>query len=186
MKKIYLGANYYPEDWDESFVDSDIAKMKECGFNVVRIGEFAWYMDELKEGEFSFTWLHNVVDKVRSARIGVIMGTPTATPPHWLYRKYPDMATVSSSGTRTSHGGRRYCCSCHPEYLTYCDRIVEKLGEEFGSDPGVIGWQIDNEIYPWEPGCCCEHCLDAFHRHLYDKYKTVDALNQAWNLNLFS
>ena len=183
---IYLGANYYPEDWDESEIDSDIEKMLECGFNVVRIAEFAWHKSEPREGEISFTWLHKVVDKMREAGIGVIMGTPTATPPHWLYRKYPDMATTSPSGVRTSHGGRRHACSCHPEYLRYCDGIVEALGKEFGADPGVIGWQIDNEIYPWEPGCCCENCHAAFHQHLYRKYGSVEAINKAWNLELFS
>ena len=111
MKKLLLGVNYYPEDWDESYVDSDIEKMLECGFNVVRIAEFAWKKMEPKEGEFSFEWLHTVVDKMHRAGIGVILGTPTATPPHWLFKKYPDMATLSSSGVRTSHGGRRHCCS---------------------------------------------------------------------------
>ena len=186
MQEIYLGANYYPEDWNEELIDSDIAKMKECGFNVVRIGEFAWAKDEPQEGQYSFTWLHNVVDKMRSAGISVILGTPTATPPHWLYRKYPDMATLSPSGVRTSHGGRRHCCSSHPAYQRYCRIIVEKLGEEFGADPGVIGWQIDNEIYPWEPGCCCQYCIEAFHTHLREKYQTVECLNREWNLNLFS
>jgi beta-galactosidase GanA len=186
MKKIYLGANYYPEDWDESCIDEDIVKMKECGFNVVRIGEFAWKKDEPREGEFDFDWLHRVVDKMRDAGISVIMGTPTATPPNWLYRKYPDMATLSPSGVRTSHGGRRHCCSCHPEYLRYSAIIVEKLAQEFGDDPAIIGWQIDNEIYPWEPGCTCRHCQDAFHAHLAEKYGSVEEINRAWNLNLFS
>lgn len=186
MKKIYIGANYYPEDWDESCIDGDIVKMKECGFNVVRIGEFAWKKDEPREGEFDFSWLHRVVDKMHGAGISVIMGTPTATPPSWLYRKYPDMATLSPSGVRTSHGGRRHCCSCHPEYLRYSAIIVEKLAKEFKDHPAIIGWQIDNEIYPWEPGCVCPHCLDAFHAHLAEKYGSVEEINRAWNLNLFS
>lgn len=186
MNKIYLGANYYPEDWDEHLIDEDILKMKECGFNVVRIGEFAWKKDEPQEGVFDFSWLHRVVDKMRDAGISVIMGTPTATPPNWLYRKYPDMATLSPSGIRTSHGGRRHCCSCHPEYLRYSAIIVEKLAQEFGNDPAIIGWQIDNEIYPWEPGCTCQYCQDAFHTHLAEKYGSVEEINRAWNLNLFS
>ncbi len=183
---IYLGANYYPEDWDENLIDFDIAKMKECGFNVVRVAEFAWKKMEPKEGEFSFTWLHKVVDKMREAGIGVILGTPTATPPHWLLKKYPDMAMLSPSGVRTSHGGRRHACSSHPEYQRYSRIIVEKMGEEFGADPGVIGWQIDNEIYAWEPGCCCEYCQKNFHTHLEEKYGSVEEINRAWNLNLFS
>lgn len=186
MDKLYLGANYYPEDWDESCIDEDIVKMKECGFNVARIGEFAWKKDEPKEGEFDFSWLHRVVDKLHSAGISVIMGTPTATPPHWLYRKYPDMATLSSDGVRRSHGGRRHACSCHPGYQHYSGIIVEKLAQEFGNHPGIIGWQIDNEIYPLDPGCVCDHCLDAFHKHLLEKYGSVENVNKAWNLNLFS
>ena len=186
MKKILLGANYYPEDWDEDLIDSDIKKMKECHFNVVRIAEFAWKKMEPSEGEYSFTWLHKIVDKMREGGIGVILGTPTATPPSWLYKKHPDMATVSPSGVRTSHGGRRHCCSSHPVYQEYSRKIVTKMAEEFGSDPGVIGWQIDNEIYHWDPGCCCSYCHSDFHAWLRKKYGNVEAINTAWNLNLFS
>ncbi|MBQ2749028.1 MAG: beta-galactosidase, partial [Clostridia bacterium] len=60
MSNIYLGANYYPEDWDEELIDFDIEKMKECGFNVVRIAEFSWKKMEPVEGEYDFAWLHRV------------------------------------------------------------------------------------------------------------------------------
>ena len=186
MSRILLGANYYPEDWDEELVDSDIEKMKECGFNVVRIAEFSWKKMEPSEGVYDFAWLHRVVDRMREAGIGVIMGTPTATPPNWLYNKFPEMAMLSSNGVRTSHGGRRHCCSNNPDYLKYSAAIVERLAQEFGGDKGVIGWQIDNEIYHWGDGCCCAHCMEAFHKHLYAKYGDADGVNTAWNLNLFS
>ena len=186
MSRILLGANYYPEDWDEDIIDFDIEKMKECGFNVVRIAEFSWKKMEPAEGEYSFGWLHNVVDKMKKAGIGVIMGTPTATPPSWLAKKYPEMTMLGPNGVRTSHGGRRHCCSNNPDYLRYSAKIVEKLASEFGKDDGVIGWQIDNEIYHWQPGCCCKHCMDAFHAHLTEKYTDVEGVNKAWNLNLFS
>jgi len=186
MDKIYFGVDYYPEDWEEEFIDSDIQKMKECGFNVVRIGEFAWKKDEPEEGIFNFSWLHRVVDKMAAAGISVIMGTPTATPPHWLYKKYPDMAIVSPQGARTEHGGRRHCCSSNLNYKKYSSIIVEKLAQEFGSNENIIGWQIDNEIYPWGQGCCCESCIDSFHKYLKKKYGSVENINKAWNLNLFS
>ncbi|MBO5646503.1 MAG: beta-galactosidase [Clostridia bacterium] len=41
-KPLYIGAAYYPELWDESEIDRDIAQMKAHGMNVMRIGEFAW------------------------------------------------------------------------------------------------------------------------------------------------
>ena len=186
MGRILLGANYYPEDWDESLIDFDIEKMKECGFNVVRIAEFSWKKMEQSEGVYSFDWLHRVVDKMREAGIGVIMGTPTATPPNWFAKKFPEALMLNPDGTRTSHGGRRHCCSSNPDYQRYSAQIVEKLAQEFGGDEGVIGWQIDNEIYHWGAGCCCEHCMADFHKHLAEKYGDVESINQAWNLNLFS
>ena len=186
MSRILLGANYYPEDWAEELVDSDIEKMKECGFNVVRIAEFSWKKMEPSEGTYSFDWLHRVVDKMREAGIGVILGTPTATPPHWFVKKYPEALYLKPEGTRLSHGGRRHCCSNNPDYIRYCKTIVEKLAQEFAGDAGVIGWQIDNEIYHFHPGCCCEHCMTAFHDHLAAKYGDADGVNKAWNLNLFS
>ena len=186
MSRILIGANYYPEDWDEDIIDSDIEKMKECGFNVVRIAEFSWKKMESSEGNYSFEWLHRVVDKMSAAGIGVIMGTPTATPPSWLTKKYPEMTVLSSQGIRTSHGGRRHCCSNNPDYIRYSAKIVEKLASEFGKDDGIIGWQIDNEIYHHAEGCCCEHCMKAYHKHLTEKYKDVNGINTAWNLNLFS
>ena len=186
MARILLGANYYPEDWDESLIDFDIEKMKECGFNVVRIAEFSWKRMEPGEDVFCFDWLHRVVDKMREAGIGVIMGTPTATPPHWFVKKYPEALVLNPDGTRTKHGGRRHCCSSNPDYLRYSAKIVEKLAKEFGKDDGIIGWQIDNEIYHWGLGCCCDHCMSDFHKHLSGKYGDVAGINQAWNLNLFS
>ena len=72
MSRILLGANYYPEDWDDGLLDWDIQKMKECGFNVVRIAEFSWKRMEPTEGNYSFEWLHRIVDKMHEAGIGVI------------------------------------------------------------------------------------------------------------------
>ncbi len=187
INKILLGSNYYPEDWSESEIDKDIARMVETGFNVARIAEFAWARMEPKEGEYDFKWLHNVVDKLKSAGIYVIMGTPTATPPNWLYKKYPDMTVLYSNGTRMTHGGRRHCCSSNPDYIKYSLKIVEALAKEFGNDENVIGWQIDNEIYPSDDKqCICEHCMKNFHNRLKSKYGSVENLNNAWNLNLFS
>ena len=34
MGRILLGANYYPEDWDDDLIDFDIEKMKETGLRL--------------------------------------------------------------------------------------------------------------------------------------------------------
>ena len=185
LKTPYLGVAYYPEDWPESELDKDIARMTEIGINVIRIGEFAWHRMEPTEGKFDFSFFHKVVDKAREAGIGVVLGTPTATPPRWLTKQYPEVLTIAADGHRAEHGGRRHCCSNNPTYGRYCMRIVEQMAREFADDPAVIGWQIDNEIYAWG-GCFCPHCVTELRRYLKNLYGTIDALNEAWNLNLFS
>lgn len=181
----YIGAAYYPEDFAESEMPRDIQKMKEAGFNIARIGEFAWKKMEPEPGRFDFEWLHKVVDALYDAGIAVVMGTPTATPPKWLSNLYPDVMRVNTDGRPAQHGGRRHCCSNNPRYREYSARIVTELAKEFGKDKAIVGWQIDNEIYAFD-GCSCPHCIEKFHNYLKEKYGTADAVNAAWNLNLFS
>ncbi len=182
----YLGAAYYPEDWPEEQMDYDISMMKKAGITVARIGEFAWHKMEPEPGAYDFAWLHKIVDALAEAGIAVVMGTPTATPPRWLIKLHPDVVTQNADGVKTNHGGRRHCCSNNPEYRKYSGAIVEQMAKEFGEDPNIIGWQIDNEIYASGDGCFCPHCQKAFHEKLQQKYGTIGHLNESWNLNLFS
>ena len=183
----YLGSDYYPEDWPVEQLAEDIAKMREAGMNVARIAEFAWSRMEPADGVFEFDWLHRVVDALGASGIAVILGTPTATPPIWLLRKFPDVVKERQDGHRIEHGGRRHCCFRNPRYLLHCHRIVEKMAREFAGDPNVIGWQIDNEVYSSEMGCYCPVCAEAFRRHLERKFNgDITALNRAWNLTVFS
>lgn len=184
MKKPFLGVAYYPEDWDESEIDYDVSMMKKAGIRCIRIAEFAWSEMEPEEGSFSFGWIHRVIDRAAGEGIKTVLGTPTATPPIWLTQKYPDIMVLNAQNVRARHGGRRNGCANHPKYLEYSMRIVEEMGKEFGGDPNVIGWQIDNEIN--RPSCECDYCKSAFHGYLQAKYGSIDALNRAWNTNVFS
>jgi beta-galactosidase GanA len=177
----YFGAAYYPEAWPLTQIDADIALMKKAGMNVMRIGEFAWSTMEPQEGQYQFEWLHAVVDKLGQAGIATILGTPTATPPAWLTSRYPEVLFVSETGAVDQHGARRHVCSNSPVYRDHCTRIVTRMAEEFGHDPNIIGWQIDNEIYPKNlRGCCCPVCHRLFQDAMRAKFGTIEALNAAW------
>lgn len=183
----YLGAAYYPEDWPLEQIDQDIALMKQAGMNVMRIGEFAWSRMEPVEDQFELQWLHLVMEKLSDAGIATIMCTPTCTPPIWLTEKHPEVLVVKDDCRRSQHGGRRHACPNNPAYRTYTARIVKKLAEEFGRDDRIIGWQIDNELYPDGPrGCCCSVCRREFHRYLKDLFGTIENLNQTWGTDLWS
>ena len=186
IRTPFLGCAYYPEDWDDSQLEYDIGMMREAGITCARIGEFAWRKMEPSPGRYEFNWLHRVIEALGDAGIATVLGTPTATPPVWLGEACPDVFILHEDGTRVQHGGRRHCCSNNPHYLAACDRIVRAMGREFGADPNVIGWQLDNEIYTWGTGCTCEYCRKAYRDRLEREYGTVENLNRRWNLNLFS
>ena len=182
MKKLYIGAAYYPEMWDESEVDRDITRMKELGVNCVRVGEFAWGKMEPQEGQFDFAWLKRAVDKYYEAGIVTVLCTPTCTPPRWLLDKYEETRRVDPRGARAEVSSR-----CHPCKTSKVKReknaiIVEELAKAFEGDPAVIGWQLDNEIYPYGGGCYCPLCIAAFRSYLKEKYGTIETLNEKWGM----
>jgi beta-galactosidase len=186
----YIGAAYYPEAWPLEQIDEDIGLMKEAGMNVMRVAEFAWSRMEPEEGRFDFDWLHVVVDKLTEAGIAIIMCTPTCTPPVWVANRYPESIVMDDRGVRAQHGARRHACPNSPTYRLLCERIVTRMAEEFGEHDNIIGWQIDNELYPYGHeqgrGCCCPTCHRKFQEKMRTEFGNIDALNAAWGTNLWS
>ena len=85
--KFIYGADYYPEACDESQWEKDAAMMQEAGFNFVRLGEFAWAKMEPQEAHFDFAWLDRALKVLNAHGIRAVLGTPTASPPAWLYER---------------------------------------------------------------------------------------------------
>ena len=74
---------------------------------MVRMGEFSWNLMEPQEGQYEFDWLHQVIDQLYENGIHVVLGTPTATPPLWMAKKYPEIFRVDENGHRKGHGSRK-------------------------------------------------------------------------------
>ena len=182
-KKLHFGASYYPEHWNEARWPDDIRLMKEAGFTVVRMGEFAWSTFEPTEGEFHFDWLDRAIDLLAENGIASVLGTPTAGPPAWLTQKYPETLAVNENGYPYEHGKRCHYCVNSPEYHQRTRSLVEKMAEHFGSNPNVIGWQFDNEF---NTVCYCDICRAAFQHYLMEKFVSLDALNEHWTTAYWS
>ncbi len=183
---MYIGAAYYPELWDSSELDNDIKKCHELGVNCLRIGEFAWSKMEPRENEYDFSWLKKIVDKLASANISVVMCTPTCTPPRWFLDKYPEVMQISDNGKRHSVSSRCHICKTSPLMRQKNREIVTRLAECFGEHKGIIGWQIDNELFPYDEGCFCPACVQAFRDCLESKYSSIEKLNSAWGMSRWS
>ena len=81
---MYLGVDYYPEQWDRSLIDADLATIREMGCNIIRIADFAWNIIEPEEGRYDFDLFDEVVEKADKLSLKVMMCVPTATMPRWL------------------------------------------------------------------------------------------------------
>lgn len=186
---LYIGVAYYPELWDKSEIEKDVKRMKDAGINCVRVGEFAWGEMERKEGEYDFSLFKYMLDVLYENGIYTVMCTPSCTPPRWAFEKYPDARRIRSEGyikTQVEHSGRVHSCKSHKGIRHLNATIAEKMSEALGSHPGVIGWQIDNEIYPYDYGCYCDNCVKEFREYLKNKYGTIENLNEKWVMHRWS
>ncbi|OME72072.1 beta-galactosidase [Paenibacillus odorifer] len=179
-EKFELGVCYYPEHWPESMWEDDYRRMRELGFTIIRIGEFAWSIFEPVQGEFQFGLFDRAIDLAHKHGLQVVLGTPTATPPAWLTHKYPEVLNVTYEGVTLQHGMRRHYNYSSPKYRELCARITEQMAEHYGNHPGVVGWQIDNELNCEISEFYSESDHKAFREWLQQKYVTLERLNEAW------
>jgi beta-galactosidase len=181
--RIHIGSSYYPEHWRESHWAEDIRLMKAAGFTVARMAEFAWSTMEPAPGEFHFEWLEKAISQLAEAGLVSVIGTPTAAPPAWLIQQYPDLLAMEENGQRVQFGNRCHYCVNSQEFHEATRRIVAAMGERFGSNPNVIGWQLDNE---YNRVCYCERCQKLFQQFLQKKFETLDVLNEQWSTAYWS
>jgi hypothetical protein len=107
-KSFLFGIAYYPEQWPESLWERDAQRMRECGVQAVRIGEFAWALMEPKEGTFDFSLFDRAIAVLAKHNLKIIFGTPTATPPKWLTQKYPEVLYVFADRQAANDQSRRH------------------------------------------------------------------------------
>ena len=177
--RYMLGTAYYPEWWKPEEWETDFRQMHQLGINTVRMGEFAWAMFEPAAGKFDFGWMDRAIDIANHYGISVILCTPTASVPPWLYAEHPDVLGSNAMGPY-SYGGRKGYCVNSPNYLAAGARVTTALAEHYGTHRGVIGWQLDNEPgIPFE--CFDPNCEHAFQAWLRKQYGTIDELNKVWN-----
>ena len=89
-----IGVAYYPEHWPEDRWATDARMMKDMGIDVVRVGEFAWSRLEPRRDQYDMLWLERAIQTLAAEGLEVILGTPTAAPPTWLFDRHPQIVPV--------------------------------------------------------------------------------------------
>lgn len=174
------GADYNPEQWidDKSVWDRDMELMSLAHCNEMTVGIFSWSTLEPREGEFDFSFLDEIIERIGKNGGKVILSTPSGARPRWLAEKYPEVLRVGSDGVREHFRARHNHCFTSPVYREKVQRINRALAERYGQNPTVIAWHISNE-YSGE--CHCPLCVQAFREYLREKFHgDIGALNKAY------
>ena len=112
----------------------------------------------------------------------IVLATSTAAVPAWMAKRYPEVERTDFEGRHHKFGQRHNACPNSPVYQKYAKALASKLAERYGENDHVTCWHINNE---YGGICYCENCEKAFRVWLQKKYKTVEALNKAWNLEFW-
>ncbi|WP_405543271.1 beta-galactosidase [Streptomyces phaeochromogenes] len=181
--RILFGGDYNPEQWPEETWHEDVRLMKAAGVNSVTLGVFSWAKLEPQPGEREFGWLDRLMDLMHENGIGVVLATPTTSPPPWMGRLHPDTLPRDEDGRTEWWGGRQHFSHSSATYRRYAAAITEDLAARYGSHPALTMWHINNEYCTYDWG---DEAAATFRRWLRDRYGTLDALNSAWGTAFWS
>ncbi|SDG28550.1 MULTISPECIES: beta-galactosidase [unclassified Microbacterium] len=177
---IAYGGDYNPEQWPREVWDEDVRLMRDAGVTMVSIGIFSWGLLEIREGEFDFAWLDDIIALLHENGIAVDLGTPTASPPAWFFAQYPEARTVTKDGVPMGFGARGMVSHSAPEYRAAIARIAGALAERYGDHPAVVLWHIHNEYGVPVGEDFSPHSVRAWRLWLQAKYGEIAGLNAAW------
>ena len=183
MSAFVYGGDYNPEQWPESVWAEDVRLMREARVNRVTVGVFSWSSLEPEEGRYDFGWLDRVLDLMHANGIGVVLATPTASPPPWFSFAHPEALPVTADGVRLVHGSRDTYNPAAPAYRAAARRIAGALAERYGTHPALTMWHVHNEYGTVSYGPETDR---AFRLWLSERYGDIDSLNQTWNSAFWS
>lgn len=187
MKKripdFLYGGDYNPEQWPENTWKDDIKIFKQADINSATVNVFSWSLLEPREGEYDFSKLDKIIDNLSAANFNIVLATSTAAMPAWMFKKYPDVARVDYQGRRHVFGARHNFCPSSDNYRRLARELVLRLAQRYHSNPHVVAWHVNNE---YGGNCYCDNCARAFRKWLKNRYQTLEALNAAWDMNVWS
>lgn len=181
--KIRYGGDYNPEQWPEEIWEEDMRLLRLAGIDTLTVGVFSWTGFQPSEEEYDFSKMDKIVALARKHGMKLCLSFGTAAHPAWMATRYPDILRVDGFGRRREYGMRANSCPHSPTYEKYAMRLVRKMALRYGRDSIVESFHVSNELSGY---CYCDNCRQAFRVWLKKRYRTIEALNQAFNTPFWS
>ncbi len=143
--ELWHGGDYNPEQWSPAIWQEDMRLMDLSRFKVATVGVFSWVSLEPEEGVYTFEWLDEIMDLLHANGKFAVMATPSAAPPAWMSKKYPEILKVGSDRVRKLHGNRVNFDWSSPVYREKVRAMATKLAERYGDHPALLMWHVSNE-----------------------------------------
>ena len=178
--RLRYGGDYNPEQWPRETWLEDVALMQQAGINLVSVGIFSWALLEPREGEYDFGLLDDIIGLLHEAGIDVDLATPTAAPPAWFWKKYPDSRPVTRDGITLGNGSRGLVSPSSPDYRRAAAAITEQLARRYANHPALVLWHVHNEYGAPISDSYDDHSVAAFRVWLRKRYGTLEVLNELW------
>ena len=182
FKRMLYGGDYNPNQWPEDIWHEDMRLFKLAHINSASVNIFSWAKIQPSEDVYYFDELDRIMKLLDESGIDIVLATSTAATPAWMYKKYPEVGRVDYDGRRRKFGHRHNACPNNPVYQKYSALLAGKLAERYAHLESVVCWHVNNE-YGGE--CYCTACEEAFRGWLRDKYGSIEALNDAWNMEFW-
>ncbi len=178
FNRILYGGDYNPNQWPKETWTDDMLAFKKAGINSATINVFSWSKLQPSENEYDFTELDDIINMLTKEKYDIVLATATAAMPGWLYKRYPEIGRVDYEGRHHRFGERHNFCPNSLVYQKYASRLVEEIAKRYSDNKQVTCWHINNE---YGGTCYCDKCEKAFRVWVKDKYRTIEAVNKAWN-----
>ena len=182
FKRILYGGDYNPNQWPEEIWAEDMRIFRDAHINSATINVFSWAKIQPSENVYDFSCLDKMIDMLSRENYDIVLATSTAALPAWMVKKYPEVMSTDYEGRQHHFGQRHNACPNSLVYQKYAKALTAKLVERYGDNPHITYWHINNE---YGAECYCDNCKKAFHVWLKDKYKTIHAVNTAWNMEFW-
>lgn len=182
FKQMLHGGDYNPEQWSRDIWEEDMRLFNKAHINSATINVFSWANLQRSEEEYDFSELDAIMERLAKENMEIVLATSTAALPAWMCRKYPDVTRVDFEGRKHNFGHRHNHCPNSPSFKRFASELVRRLAERYAGHPNLKVWHISNE-YGGE--CYCDNCEKAFRVWVKNKYETIEAVNDAWNMTFW-